>query len=61
MNITRVNYERPAAAARPKNILVSVVGSPCLLCSHAKDSTAHSFTAQAGADIQSVAESAFEG
>ena len=50
-----------AAAACLKNVLVSMSGSPCLLHSHAKDSTAHSFAAQAGADIQSVAESAFGG
>lgn len=50
-----------AAAACLKNVLVSMLGSLCLLLSHAKDSTAHSFAAQAGADIQSVAESAFGG
>lgn len=50
-----------AAAACLKNVLVSMLGSPCLLHSHAEDSTAHSFTAQAGADIQSIAESAFGG
>lgn len=50
-----------AAAACLKNVLVSMVRSSCLLHSHAKDSTAHSFAAQAGADIQSAAESAFGG